>query len=106
MHLQEWCDRHGYRDHTVTDARCTRFFMELLGEIDPSQPNYQPLRKKKVKDDGLGDLYMPETVDFYVKGVVDLWTQQNQSAPVAGAQTSPRKLAKPFMDAYKRRIGK
>jgi len=80
--------------------------MELVGEVDPNKPNFQPLCKKKFKDDGLGGLYMPQTVDFYVKGVVDIWTEQNQNGSVAGAPTSPRKLARPFMDAYKRRIGK
>ncbi|KAG0009047.1 hypothetical protein BGZ82_004281, partial [Podila clonocystis] len=55
-------------------------------------------------DDGLADLYKPETVDFYVKAVVDLWTEQGNSGTVADALTSPRKLARPFLDAYKRKI--
>ncbi|KAF8920074.1 hypothetical protein BGZ58_004458, partial [Dissophora ornata] len=51
---------------------------------------------------------MPETVDFYIKSVVDLWNEQAISAPNGvwpGAETSPRKIARPFMEAYKRRIG-
>jgi len=52
---------------------------------------------------------MPETMDFYIKAVVDLWTEQATEAPNGahpGADISPRKLARPFMEAYKRKIGK
>lgn len=103
---KEWSRRHGYRDNTVTDARSTRYFSEITGDIDPMNPNFQPLRKQKIKDDGLGGMYKPETIDFYVKAVVDLWTEQNNVAPIANASRSPRKLARPHLDAYKRKIGK
>lgn len=92
----------------MTNARAARYFKEVLGEPDPSNPEIQPLRRKKARADTLGDYYMPETIDFYIKAVVDLWMEQATSAPNGiwpGAETSPRKLARPFMEAYKRRIG-
>jgi hypothetical protein len=51
---------------------------------------------------------MPETMDFYIKAVVDLWTEQANETPNGvrvGAEVSPRKLAKPYMEAYKQKIG-
>lgn len=80
--------------------------MEIMGDIDPNKPDFRPLRKVKVKDDGLHGMYKPETVDFYIKAVVDLWTEQGNAGPVTGALKSPRKLARPFLEAYKRKIGK
>ncbi|KAF9280819.1 hypothetical protein BGZ74_002517 [Mortierella antarctica] len=51
---------------------------------------------------------MPETIDFYIKAVIDLWMEQATLAPNGiwpGAETSPHKLARPFKEAYKWRIG-
>lgn len=107
--FQAWCERYHYTGETVTDSRAARYFKEILGEPDPSRPDIQPLRRKKARTDALGDYYTPETADFYIKAVVDLWTEQAASAPDGvwpGAGTSPRRIAKPFMDAYKLRIGK
>ncbi|KAI8598232.1 hypothetical protein EDD21DRAFT_383044, partial [Dissophora ornata] len=82
-HWSTWCTRHHYRDETVTNTRAARYFKESLGEPDPlnPDPNFQPLRRKKARTDALGDYYMPETIDFYIKAVVDLWNEQATSAP-------------------------
>jgi hypothetical protein len=72
-------------------------------------PEIKPLRRQKARKDDLGKYLMPETMDFYIKAVVDLWNEQATSAPNGvhpGAEVSPRKIAKPFMEAYKRNIGK
>ena len=93
----------------MTNSRAARYFKECFGEADPLNPDVQPLRKKKSRTDALKDYYMPETIDFYIKAVVDLWTEQATSAPNGvwqGAETSPRKIARPFMEAYRRKIGK
>lgn len=70
----------GYQNHAMTETRC--------------------------KDDGLGGPSMSQTVDFYVKDVVAIWTEQNQNGTVAGALTSPRNLERPCKVAYRRIIGK
>ncbi|KAF9129056.1 hypothetical protein BGX30_014080 [Mortierella sp. GBA39] len=47
-------------------------------------------------------------MDFYIKAVVDLWNEQTTEAPSGarpGTDVSPRKIARPFMEAYKRKIG-
>lgn len=92
----------------MTNAGAARYFKEALGEPDPSNPEIQPLHQKKAQADALGDYYMPEMIDFYIKAVIDLWTEQATSALNGiwpGAETSPCKLARPFMEAYKWRIG-
>ncbi|KAI1320798.1 hypothetical protein EDD11_009755 [Mortierella claussenii] len=58
-----------------------RYFQERLGDFDPEKPHLRPLRKMKAGTDMLRDYYMPETVDFYIKAVVDLWTEQAHTAP-------------------------
>lgn len=93
----------------MTNSRAARYFMEAFGEYDPLKPEIKPLRRQTPRKDELGDYLMPETMDFYIKAVVDLWTEQATSAPNGmhpGAEKSPRKIARPFMEAYKRKIGR
>ncbi|KAK3830303.1 MAG: hypothetical protein J3R72DRAFT_259450 [Linnemannia gamsii] len=107
-HWLEWCRNHHYRDYAVTNSRAARYFQEAFGEPDPLNPQIKPLRRQKARKDELGDYLMPETMDFYIKAVVDLWNEQATSAPNGvhpGAEVSPRKIARPFMEAYKRKIG-
>ena len=93
----------------MTNSRAARYFQEAFGEPDPLKPEIKPLRRQKARKDDLGNYLMPETMDFYIKAVVDLWNEQATSAPNGvhpGAEVSPRKIARPFMEAYRRKIGK
>jgi hypothetical protein len=87
---------------------CTaHYFQEAFGELDPLKPELKPIHRQKPRNDMLGSYLMPETMDFYIKAVIDLWTEQANETPngvCIGAEVFPWKLAKPYMEAYKQKI--
>ncbi|KAG0371472.1 hypothetical protein BGX24_001620, partial [Mortierella sp. AD032] len=76
----EWCKTHHYRDDTVTNSRAARYFQEIFGEPDPLKPEITPLRRQEARKDALGDYLMPETMDFFIKAVIDLWNESTRKA--------------------------
>ncbi|KAF9342966.1 hypothetical protein BGX34_007413, partial [Mortierella sp. NVP85] len=79
-HWMNWCERKKYRDHSVTYSKFLPYVRELVAEEpiihDDEYHSIKPIRVRADHGGLEGDLPSPETIDAYVKSVIDLYGQQ------------------------------
>ncbi|KAI7831556.1 hypothetical protein BC939DRAFT_489315 [Gamsiella multidivaricata] len=95
-HWMAWCRRKRYNDDMkVTHGKFLTYVQELVAdEIVQHEDDYHSIRPIRINTtaDYEGDLPSPETIDTYVKAVVDLYEQQKSMAgrSIAQEKTSLR----------------
>ncbi|KAK3827863.1 MAG: hypothetical protein J3Q66DRAFT_382745, partial [Benniella sp.] len=87
-HWANWCQRKKYPDDEVTHPKFLAYIQELVADemvlADDDSDSIKPIRVH-VTDGYEGDLPSPETIDAYVKAVIDLYNRQSD---IAGQTTS------------------